>query len=515
MKQRIQIESLCQEQLARVIQRINEKIQQEIVQPLVDSIMTNLANTIRYRFIQTNGSYPLVERYFTNCTKVMSRRRMNSYTFQQDSCYAANNGWTFDNCRDPMNLHFSSGYLFQNGFQRVSYTINTKYLVREMVIWSDCIKLRYYDHDTPTYIWNVMKEYTQLSAFIFDGFRLDNCHNTSIDLLQEMLYQGRKINPKLIVMAELFTSNHDVDIDYISRLGLDMIVRETAHDPSFYHNIQNFADILYQAGGEDLGSLAHIPECPNHIIHTQLPTVLYDITHDNRAFAELYGMNAIPSVTVMLAMSVTHIASTKGMDEGYPVNPPVTTSTPYGLNNSNPLDDLDMIRSSLLSGKMVNSIQMKGNMYLRLCMNHVHQQLSRYHYTERYVHHYPGTPIISIERRHPRSFYSVFGVTHTAFTKHSWDEQSIQILGRVVGVFVSVVCEESPFRVSLKLDSCHSFSTMEWNEQTNETTLTLKQSFGPGASLVLLVYNGDRESFSHFLSFPECTLFVVCFIEAV
>lgn len=527
LKERIQIESLCQQQIERLVQRVNQLINQEIVHPTLSSILTNLRNTIQYRFIQQKRgaspslSYSLVDSYFTRFSENIRGGRVDSYSSliqSSSSYYCANNGWTFDNCRDPLCLSVLPHYLFRNGIKEASFCIHTKYLLREMVIWSDCVKLRYYSQEGQyTSIWGIIKEYVQLSAFLFDGFRLDNCHNTSLDLLQDVLHEGRCVNPHLIVLAELFTSNQDVDIDYISRLGLDMIVREIAHDPSYYQNVKNVSDILYHAGGRELGDLSSITEVPRQIIQPFLPTALYDITHDNRSFYQLYGIPAIPAVTVMLAMTVTQTATTKGMDEGYPDNPQVTTIKPYSVINNT--DNIEYIRQSLLSGES-SPVVMKGNMYVRLLMNHLHQLLSKNQFNERYVHHYTNTPLVSIERRIASSFYSVLSITHTAFKPHDPVDSVITILGRVVGIFVAVRCCDDcyhpslpshsetltgiDFHLQVSTESIPDFCHLQWNDSSQETSLHFSSSFTPGASLVLLIYNGDRESFTHFLNYQEC-----------
>lgn len=55
------------------------------------------------------------------------------------------------------------------------------YLQRQLVVWSDCVKLRYgrRPSDSP-FLWNFMKRYCTESAKIFKVVRLDNCHSTPI-----------------------------------------------------------------------------------------------------------------------------------------------------------------------------------------------------------------------------------------------------------------------------------------------------------------------------------------------
>lgn len=42
-------------------------------------------------------------------------------------------------------------------------------------------------------------------ARLFDGFRLDNCHGTQLNVAKYMVKQARLANPNIIIFAELFT----------------------------------------------------------------------------------------------------------------------------------------------------------------------------------------------------------------------------------------------------------------------------------------------------------------------
>ena len=463
--------------------------------------------------------------------------RENRRSFSSDSptLFCANNGWTFDNCRDPLNQRWFGihRYIFQSDDSILPLMIQTKYLTREIVVWSDCMKLRYFDEAmNPTWFYEVIKEYIQILAVIFDGFRLDNCHNTSLHLLEQLLKEARRLCPDLFIFAELFTQDQSVDIEYISKLGIDVIVRETAKKASYYQDVRRYTDLLFSVGGEDLGSLHYIKECPRHVVSTVLPSLLYDMTHDNKSLIELYGPASIPSITVMLGMAVTHVASTKGVDDGYPLNPLVTEYRHYQTFNNSLLSMHDSTiryhynRLIHLEEKPNDIVHLPNNCYLRLLMNHLHCLLNTYHFTERYIHHYHNSDIVSVERYHPDSLYSVISITNTAFNPHPSAHQTIELIGRVIGVFLSVHCLEEQYPLSvtkaqeemkqqsqlsgipLHFDvNCYDLQDMcafSFNESSGITVLQCDQSFSPGSSVVLLLYNGQNNLSDHFLNYHEC-----------
>ena len=116
------------------------------------------------------------------------------------------------------------------------------YLKRSICIWGDCIKLRYgkCPADSP-YLWKHMTQYVQDMAMVSDGFRLDNTHSTPIHVAEYMLNQARSKNKNLFIMAELFTSNDELDGLFCRRLNINAMVRELQNKNStgelagYYH----------------------------------------------------------------------------------------------------------------------------------------------------------------------------------------------------------------------------------------------------------------------------------------
>lgn len=172
---------------------------------------------------------PLVEPYFTRLSKTDPLK----YS-------VANNGWIWD--ADPL--------------QNFALLPSKAYLRREVIVWGDCVKLRYGSSPSSNpWLWAHITNYVTSLASTFDGFRIDNCHSTPLHVGVALLDAARVVNPDLYVCAELFTGSEEMDLMFVRRLGVNSLIREAgnAWDP------KEFSRILYRHGvGKPIGGFCAV-----------------------------------------------------------------------------------------------------------------------------------------------------------------------------------------------------------------------------------------------------------------
>jgi len=134
-------------------------------------------------------------------------------------------------------------------------TASTPYMRRDVVIWGDCVKLRYglAPQDSP-WLWWYMRVYVQRMAAVFHSVRLDNAHGTPLHVAAAMIDAARLVRPQLYVNAELFTGSLERDVEYVSRIGINSLVREAMAAASADDMVRS----LYSYGGTPIGSLRPI-----------------------------------------------------------------------------------------------------------------------------------------------------------------------------------------------------------------------------------------------------------------
>lgn len=266
----------------------------------VAQITKNLHNRMVYERVAEHGprigpitaSSPLVPTYFT-------RVRCADGTL----LVFANNGWIWD--ADPL-LNFADPH-------------SDVYFTRDVIIWGDCVKLRYgaAPADSP-WLWEYMEEYTRDMARTFHGFRIDNCHSTPLHVAEHLLSQARAIRPELYVCAELFTGSEEKDMLFAARLGLNALIREAMAA----WDVAELGRTMCSYGGQPVGCpfqrAEHLPRRFGRvetIMHSTLPALLMDCTHDNETpYERRTALDYLPNAAIV-AMSSSAIGSVRGYDE--------------------------------------------------------------------------------------------------------------------------------------------------------------------------------------------------------
>jgi glycogen debranching enzyme len=284
----------------------------------VEIILEQLFNRIKYLRIDDHGprlgeiskKSPLTEPYFSRFVGTDGK-----------DYQLANNGWIWNG--DPL-VDFASE--------------NARcYLLREVIIWGDCVKLRYGDRpaDSP-YLWSRMTDYIEMNAKIFNGFRIDNCHSTPLHVGEHFLDIARSVNPHIYIVAELFTGSEEVDNLFVERLGITSLIREAMQAWS----VEELSRLVHRHAGAPIGSFQPLPlddyaypaDNTNSPVNTslseiQIPRILestkthalfMDCTHDNETpFDKRTVEDTLPNAA-LVSLCATAVGSVFGYDECYP-----------------------------------------------------------------------------------------------------------------------------------------------------------------------------------------------------
>ncbi|KAJ3850530.1 glycoside hydrolase family 13 protein [Lentinula lateritia] len=301
----------------RVLDVINVPLYQEWEED-TKIAMDNIKNRLTYARLDENGpklgeitkANPLVETYFTRCgPKPDSDPLVYSL---------ANNGWIW--AADPL--------------QNFALLPSKAYLRREVIVWGDCVKLRYGSgpEDNP-WLWSHITSYVTSLAATFDGFRIDNCHSTPLHVGVSMLDAARVVKPDLYVCAELFTGSEEMDLLFVKRLGINSLIRESYNG----WDAKEYSRLLYRHGvGKPVGSmdeacLTSTEEIPSPTgkgplrkavvtpLNGSMPhALLYDLTHDNESPLHKRSAEDALSTGALVTFSYSAIGSVKGFDDLYP-----------------------------------------------------------------------------------------------------------------------------------------------------------------------------------------------------
>ncbi|KAE8419432.1 glycogen debranching enzyme [Aspergillus pseudocaelatus] len=368
----------------------------------VSEIMEQVFNRIKYLRIDDHGpklgpvtkESPLIETYFT-------RLPVNEITKQHKSTALAlvNNGWIWnaDALRDNAGPDSKA------------------YLRREVIVWGDCVKLRYGNcpEDSP-FLWEFMTKYTRLMAKYFSGFRIDNCHSTPLGIAEYLLDEARKVRPNLTVFAELFTGSEEADYVFVKRLGINALIREAMQAWS----TGELSRLVHRHGGRPIGSFdLDLPtagsshaiasagtdnqeEAISHIRPCPVQALFMDCTHDNEMPAQKRtAVDTLPNAA-LVSMCASAIGSVMGYDEVYPKLVDLVHET--------------RLYSSAFSGPSKGELGSDGGIgSIKKILNELHTMMGADGYDETHIHH--DGEYITVHRVHPKTRKGIFLIAHTSF----------------------------------------------------------------------------------------------------
>lgn len=371
----------------------------------VKEILEQLYNRIKYVRLDEHGpklgpindENPLIETYFTRLPKNAATTKHNPRDLM-----LVNNGWVW-----------GGNALVDNAGPDARV-----YLRREVIVWGDCVKLRYGSKpDDSPWLWSHMTEYARKLATYFAGLRIDNCHSTPIHVAEHILDEARRVRPDLYVVAELFSGSEDTDYVFVKRLGLSSLIREAMQAWS----TAELSRLVHRHGGRPIGSFEvdeisrgdptlspgsqNKKDLTREIIRRIKPTPVHalfmDCTHDNETPAQKRDARDTLPNAALVSMCSSATGSVMGYDEVYPKLVDLVNETRLYTSESS--------RSAPIKvGRGKNGIA-----GVKKLLNQIHTLMGKDGYDETHIHH--EEEYITVHRVHPESRKGYFLIAHTAF----------------------------------------------------------------------------------------------------
>lgn len=384
----------AQEDVHKLLEALNIPLFHEFDED-VSHILDQLFNRIKYLRIDEHGprlgpvtkESPLIETYFTRLPSNNITKKHNSR-----SLALVNNGWVW-----------AADALVDNAGPE-----SRAYLKREVIVWGDCVKLRYgkCPEDNP-FLWDYVTRYTRLMAKHFAGFRIDNCHSTPLHVAEYLIQEARRIRPNLMVFAELFTGSEEMDYLFTKRLGLTALIREAMQAWS----AAELSRLVHRHGGRPIGSFdpsllcnwSHVNDSVviHHIRPTTVHALFMDCTHDNEAPAQKRDPRDTLPNAALVAMCGSAIGSVMGYDEIYPAHVNLVTDT--------------RSYTSAYSGQEVTAMTGPGGIGgIKKLLNKLHTEMAIDEFEETHIHH--DGEYITVHRVHPNTRKGFLLVSRTAFS---------------------------------------------------------------------------------------------------
>ncbi|KAF5023676.1 hypothetical protein F66182_4242 [Fusarium sp. NRRL 66182] len=380
----------------------------------VDDILDQIFNRIKYvrlddhgpKLGEINKENPLIESYFTRLPSNDTTSKL-----KPEETALVNNGWVWGG----------------NALVDNAGPDSRVYLRREVIVWGDCVKLRYGagPKDNP-WLWEHMTKYARMLAKYFAGLRIDNCHSTPIHVAEHILDEARRVRPDLYVVAELFTGSEEMDYVFVKRLGLSSLIREAMQAWS----TGELSRLVHRHGGRPIGSFEvdevsksdartpsssptrtknsetngqgpHSREIVRTIKPSPVQALFMDCTHDNETPAQKRDARDTLPNAALVCMCSSATGSVMGYDEIYPKLVDLVNET--------------RLYTSASSG--TKSIKIGGGEDgiggVKKLLNQIHTLMGKDSYDETHIHH--EDQYITVHRVHPESRKGYFLIAHTAF----------------------------------------------------------------------------------------------------
>ncbi|KAL1897826.1 bifunctional 4-alpha-glucanotransferase/amylo-alpha-1,6-glucosidase [Ceratocystis pirilliformis] len=408
-------EGAAKTKISTILDAVNLPFYKEYDAEVAD-ILQQLFSRIKYMRLEENGpklgeitaENPLIETYFTRLPK-------NEKTAQhsEDDLALANNGWVW-----------GGNALIDNAGPN-----SRAYLRREVIVWGDCVKLRYGSspEDSP-YLWDRMTKYVRLLTKYFAGLRIDNCHSTPIHVAEHILDEARRIRPNVYVVAELFSGSEETDYVFVKRLGLSSLIREAMQAWS----TGELSRLVHRHGGRPIGSFERdeitrtdaktadgaksIESTSEHtrnnlttksrelirnIKSVPVQALFMDCTHDNETpFQKRDARDTLPNAA-LVSMCASASGSVMGYDEIYPKIIDLVGETRLYVSEASSSPSV-----KIGAGK-------NGIAGVKKLLNQIHTIMGKDGYDETHVHH--EDQYVTVHRVHPKSRKGYFLIAHTAF----------------------------------------------------------------------------------------------------
>ncbi|KAL3268401.1 hypothetical protein HHI36_007517 [Cryptolaemus montrouzieri] len=410
-----------------------DSLNQEITNRLQDHLnkaVDNVVAGIRYWRVQGDGpkiteitiQNPLIFRYFTDYGTPKNIKECEEIMYSHNSRFLmAHNGWVMDS--DPL-VNFAGPQ-------------SDVYIRRELVAWGDSVKLRFGDKpsDSP-FLWDHMRKYVELTARIFDGVRLDNCHSTPIKVAEYLLDCARKVRPDLYVVAELFTNSDATDNIFVNKLGISSLIREALNAWDSHEQ----GRLVYRFGGVPVGSF-YQPN-PRPLVPSIAHALFLDLTHDNKSPIETRSVFDLLPSSALVSMACCGVGSNRGYDELVPHQISVVDETREYTEWK--VDNIDE------NPKYVS--KETGIIAAKSALNDLHYKLGIQGFNQVYVDQM-DPDVVAVTRHCPKTHQSYILVAFTAFkhpgeNDYKW-QRNIRPL-RVEGILDEIVLEASLSHIGIR-----------------------------------------------------------------